>query len=123
MKCPRDGASLSEIKIDEIVLDRCPICGGTWFDFGQLERALSRESRALRRLLLERGSPRMPAAEILDCPRCSDVLIRMRADRYPIDYYSCLTCYGRWVDGYEMHRLVGRSLAIKFERLFERLLR
>jgi uncharacterized protein len=123
MNCPRDGASLAETQIDEIVLDRCPICGGIWYDFGQLERVLSRESRTLKRLLLERGSPRMPESEYLDCPRCADVLIRVRGSRHPIDYYSCLTCYGRWVDGHEMVRLIGRSLAIKFEKLFETLLK
>lgn len=123
MNCPRDGAVLGEVKIEEIVVDRCPLCGGIWFDFALLERVLSREVRVLRGLLLERGSARMPDEEYLSCPRCTDVLIRMHGTSQPAKYYGCLTCYGRWLDGNEVARLAKRSLAIKMERLFERLLK
>ena len=83
----------------------------------------NQEVRVLRGLLLERGSARMPDEEYLSCPRCTDVLIRMHGTSQPAKYYGCLTCYGRWLDGNEVARLAKRSLAIKMERLFERLLK
>jgi len=123
MNCPRDGVRLQEVKVDELVLDRCPSCEGVWFDFGVLERVLSRDAKTVEETLMERPAASMPRAEDLSCPRCGDVLIRMRGTDEGVTYYGCLTCYGRWLDGSDMARLLRRSLLAKFERLFERLLR
>ena len=123
MNCPRDGATLREVRIDEVVLDRCPVCGGVWFDFALLERVVIRESRSLKKLMPEKDPPEEPDSEYLTCPRCSDVLIRMRGDMEPRKYYGCLTCYGRWLDGEEIERIIGSSLLAKCQRLFEELLR
>ncbi len=122
MNCPHCNVALGEVKVDEVVLDRCPECGGIWFDFALLERVLSRESHALRTLLPESSTHGGVEEDTLNCPRCGDTLIRMRASAEPVVYYGCLTCYGRWLDGSEIGRIVGRSLAIKFERLFQQLL-
>jgi len=46
----------------------------------------------------------------------------MRTPLEGMIYYSCLTCYGRWLDGSELKRIVDRPLAIKFEKLFQELL-
>lgn len=121
MDCPRDGASLAEAKIDDVVVDHCPDCSGMWLDFAQLERVLSRESRALRHLLPEETPPAQPHDKLLMCPRCHGNLIKMRAMPDTVTYYSCMTCYGRWVDGSEIYSIVGRPLARKFEMLFKKL--
>ena len=55
------------------------------------------------------------------CPRCRGSLIKMRAMPDTVTYYSCMTCYGRWVDGSEIFAIVGRPLARKFEMLFQKL--
>ena len=122
MECPRCQAVLSEIMLDEIVLDRCSQCGGIWFDFAEFERILSRESRVIQALLPEGGTTEPEEAHELPCPRCNGTLIRMGAPTGPTSYYGCLTCYGRWLDGNEIERMLGRSLAIKFEKLFQELL-
>jgi Zn-finger nucleic acid-binding protein len=122
MNCPRCTAALREAKVDEVVLDRCAGCGGIWLDFAQLDRVLSRESRALKEILPQ-GPHHHPEGEgPLSCPRCQGTLIRMRTSPDPVTYYACLTCYGRWLDGNELERIVGRPLTAKFERLFQRLL-
>jgi Zn-finger nucleic acid-binding protein len=123
MECPRcGGETLAEAKLDDVVVDHCPKCSGMWLDFAQLERVLSRESRALRELLPDTAPEPRAHDETLSCPRCRSTLIRMRAAPDPLTYYSCLTCYGRWVDGNEIYRIVGRPLARKFEALFQKLL-
>ena len=122
MDCPRCETALHEMKLDEVVLDRCAGCGGIWFDFAELERILSRESRALRELLPEGGAHEQPEEDSLRCPRCRGTLIRMRASPGRVIYYGCLTCYGRWLDGSVMERIVGRPLAVKYEELFKQLL-
>jgi len=122
MNCPRDGTRLEEVKVEELVLDRCQSCGGAWFDFGVLERVLSRDARTVEERLVEHPPAPMPQVEHLSCPRCGDVLIRMRGSDARVTYYGCLTCYGRWLDGSQMARLLKRSLLAKFQKLFERLL-
>lgn len=122
MKCPRDETELTEVKTDDAVMERCATCGGIWFDFAMLERVLSHESRALKALLPKGGAREQDPVDTMVCPGCNDMLIRMHAPHGDGIYYACLTCYGRWLDGSEMERVVGRSLAVKFEKLFKVLL-
>lgn len=121
MNCPRCNVPLAEARVEDVVLDRCGQCGGIWLDFAQLERVLSRESRALRDLVPVGARP-IADSNDLTCPRCGDGLIRMRVPSEPVVYYACITCYGRWLDGSELGRLVGRPLSMKFEQLFQKLL-
>jgi hypothetical protein len=37
MKCPKCGADLKETEFHHIKIDRCPECGGLWFDKGEIE--------------------------------------------------------------------------------------
>jgi phage FluMu protein Com len=37
MKCPKCGATLVETEFHHIKLDKCPECGGLWFDKGEIE--------------------------------------------------------------------------------------
>jgi Zn-finger nucleic acid-binding protein len=120
MDCPRCRRPLNKALVDEVAFDRCGVCGGLWLDFAQLDDVLSRESRSLRELLPKDGPP-VPDEAPSACPRCGAPLIRIRASPEPLVYYACLTCYGRWLDGNQIERIVGRPLAAKFEKLFQRL--
>ncbi len=127
MDCPRGHGSLGEAKLDELVLDRCVTCGGIWLDFAQLERVLSRDARTLQKLMPHGPSakPEDPEGEdqrTIPCPRCTGTLLRMRLMPEMLHYYSCVTCYGRWLDGEELRRIVGQPLTAKFESLFRQLL-
>jgi hypothetical protein len=45
MQCPRcDAGTLNEVKIDDVLIDRCEKCGGVWLDSGELEQLTKRES-------------------------------------------------------------------------------
>ena len=125
MDCPRGHGALTEAKVDELVLDRCATCGGIWLDFAQLERILSRDSRGLARLMPPESAPPAPEGEeqrTMPCPRCAGTLLRMRLMPEMLHYYSCVTCYGRWLDGQELRRIAGQPLTAKFESLFRQLL-
>jgi len=121
MICPRCDVDLSEVRLRDVVIDQCGECGGIWFDFAAFERILNREARAARKLLPETERRESKDVETLPCPRCEDKLIRMRGDLDRMIYYTCLTCYGRWLDGDELKRIMDRPLAAKFEKLFQEL--
>lgn len=107
--------------LDDLVLDRCGECGGVWFDFAELERLLSKETRTLRHLLPDGEIKPQEEKDSLPCPRCGGTLIRMRTSPGRIIYYGCFTCYGRWLDGCVIERAAGRSLVTKYEKLFRQL--
>ncbi|MCK4660859.1 MAG: zf-TFIIB domain-containing protein [Phycisphaerae bacterium] len=35
--CPLDGSVMSKEIVQNIIIDRCPSCGGVWLDSGELE--------------------------------------------------------------------------------------
>jgi len=37
LACPVDGATMVKTVVHDIVIDRCPSCGGVWLDGGELE--------------------------------------------------------------------------------------
>lgn len=37
MKCPKCGHDLVEVPFQHVKVDRCPDCGGMWFDRGEFE--------------------------------------------------------------------------------------
>lgn len=43
MLCPRCDGALTESQINEVSIDTCPKCGGTWVDLGELEKIVKRE--------------------------------------------------------------------------------
>jgi uncharacterized protein len=52
MRCPKCGMELQTIKYQDIEVDRCFTCNGTWLDQGELEKvAASEKSGALSALL------------------------------------------------------------------------
>ena len=49
MKCPKCGMDLEHFDFQGIELDRCVVCGGTWFDKGEVEQLIEREQSMLRK--------------------------------------------------------------------------
>jgi len=122
MICPRCEVALVEVRLDDVAIDRCERCAGIWFDFMELERVLTRDTAALRRLLPEPDLPEPVPAQSLPCPRCADRLLPVRSPDQALTFFTCLTCYGRWLDGHELARAVDRGMALKFERVLRLLL-
>jgi Zn-finger nucleic acid-binding protein len=40
-RCPRCGKPLREVRVEGVVIDRCPAGQGLWFDAGELERLVA----------------------------------------------------------------------------------
>jgi hypothetical protein len=59
MRCQHDGAEMRKEVIEDVIVDRCPECGGVWFDGGELEVL----SNALK-LAADRGMPSRLASRL-----------------------------------------------------------
>ena len=51
MRCPKDGAKLSETDFHHIKIDKCPECGGMWFDGGEIELLEHLDQSKLRQVV------------------------------------------------------------------------
>ena len=52
MRCPRCDGSLTESKVEEVLIDTCDKCGGIWLDSGELEQLTQKESGGWFRRML-----------------------------------------------------------------------
>jgi len=125
MICPRCKETLCEVKVDEILLDKCNSCGGVWFDFTEMERVIFKDARTLKSFL-GNAKPHDQGAsdeeDPLKCPRCSDELLPVRsAESLDIQIQACLTCYGRWLDGGEIGRVRDQGLFRKLKEVLKQL--
>lgn len=117
MTCPKcSGRQLEPVVVDGTEVDRCPACGGVWFDKGELGEAL-RHPRDLGPLVAEGSAAapsRGPAAALANdpdrtpgvCPRDRRRLLPVQSARYPeLTVDACSICGGLWLDGGELASL------------------
>ena len=99
----------------ELDVDRCPSCGGVWFDLGELAAYLDSGVTA------PASSTAVPDpaldARSGSCPKCGMALTRSPAPSNPrIIVDRCARCSGTWVDGAELDKASGKDLPLN-ERL------
>ena len=51
MKCPKCGGDLEEVQFQNVRVDVCPDCKGTWLDAGELEMIRYVQTNAVTRFL------------------------------------------------------------------------
>jgi ssDNA-binding Zn-finger/Zn-ribbon topoisomerase 1 len=51
MKCPKCGADLKEVQFQNLRVDVCPECKGTWLDAGELEMIRYVQTSAVTRFI------------------------------------------------------------------------
>jgi Zn-finger nucleic acid-binding protein len=106
MKCPKcKSETLVSLTIEEVAVDRCSSCDGTWFDAQELRELLAEDAQKVA--LLRRGG----AHEEVDgkkgnCPRDAGELLRVySAVDKTVIIDACPECRGIWLDGGEFEKL------------------
>ena len=101
MKCPVCQVPMYVVEFDQIELDLCPDCQGTWFDHGELDLLLkTTDASALVDAVTD--EPSRP------CPLCKDKMNKVNIGpgrRVLID--SCPQGCGLWFDNNELADLTG----------------
>ncbi|MBI5562286.1 MAG: zf-TFIIB domain-containing protein [Deltaproteobacteria bacterium] len=100
--CPACGAAMAAGRLEAhygrvVVIDRCPGCGGVWFDRWEL---YSLTGWALRGLLEDGAAPGPARAGSGQCPRCGVALVPYLDPMLPKDagIKRCAQCSGVWLD-------------------------
>ena len=109
MKCPRTGANMKEVEIQNVKVDVSEGCGGVWFDnleFEKFDEAHESAGDKLIDLMASfskgKGSPEL--SKRLNCPGCPDTVL-MRHFESPlrkIQIDKCPSCGGIWLDAAEL---------------------
>ncbi len=118
MDCPKCGHEMEEVSFQGIVVDRCTLCKGIWFDTLEHERL----SRLKGSDAVDTGDPQVGALfnrdDRITCPRCGAAMIRMVDPRQPhIWYESCSSCFGAFFDAGEFRDYTHHTLADVIRRL------
>jgi len=106
MKCPKcESESLNEFYIEEVAVDRCSSCNGTWFDARELSELLAEDARHVA-TLRRAGENEQADGKRGKCPRDEAALLRVYSsiDRSVI-LDACADCHGIWLDGGEFEKL------------------
>ncbi len=110
--CPRCKATTQVVRLSVLEIDRCPACGGVWFDIGEIKqlRALSNE-RAIQDELaaaLVTGTEPMLSAQVitLGCPLCGLKMTRRPHEDAPGVVIDRCQQHGTWLDRGEALRLL-----------------
>ncbi|MBN2526157.1 MAG: zf-TFIIB domain-containing protein [Deltaproteobacteria bacterium] len=98
LDCPRCKiGKLEELEVDGILIDRCRVCGGLWFDSGELTQ-VSGDDESVR----ETESQIPDEQTHMDCPRCEQTTMRKQrlcdAGQQEHDIFRCPSCLGSWID-------------------------
>jgi len=111
MNCPKCGATTEEIVVKSVKVDRCPECGGTWYDRDELEALKDLESRGDLRWLdtgLWQDADQVTVGERSDlaCPRDGARLVVVRYGEPEITIDVCPVCFGLWLDRGEYEKII-----------------
>ncbi|MEL6329828.1 MAG: zf-TFIIB domain-containing protein [Planctomycetota bacterium] len=109
--CPKDNTLMERLDADGIAVDRCPSCGGIWFDLGELRALMNRADDDLIGEL-DRTDRRVPASAHTEdrsnwvCPRDGQRLTSLRDPQQPhLEYELCTHCGGVFFDSGELKDL------------------
>lgn len=99
----------------ELQLDKCFVCGGIWFDKGELRKYLGDGITVLDSPSLGADMDRELDRKQGDCPQCLLPLVKSAAPYNPeIVTDICQKCGGVWLDSSEIDRLERAANKNKF---------
>ncbi len=108
LPCPECEISCVPLNCGPVVVDRCPKCGGIWFD----DREIGAFREKLRELDLTQLVPRHAAMgevpSLLGCPRCQGLVMEpfVYGVNTNVKPLRCGRCRGIWLTGVELQNFL-----------------
>jgi Zn-finger nucleic acid-binding protein len=98
-------------------IDRCPECGGVFFDAGEFAQGL-REAAAIEGSQTAKttspafAAPRVLSVGEIECPRCAGAMAQLQSQLVPnLVYDRCERCAGLFFDKGELTPFAGAGVA------------
>jgi len=114
MKCPKCVGKLQKRTFEGIEIDSCFVCEGLWFDAGELDDVIKKDSKNFDFVGLDKkdydGKEMAGLNHQVDmkeggCPRCDDetILVRKKYEqKQTVNIDVCPKGHGVWLDGGEI---------------------
>ena len=95
LTCPIDDAALADSKLGGQPSLKCPMCGGSWISFEDLE---SLEDKHFREDMVKGQRRYGEHAADHACPHCDRLMSRFRYRGYNLELEACPADAGFWLD-------------------------
>jgi len=113
MDCPKCGGRLLSREIGGAIVDQCENCHGIWLELGELPAIIAFHRQQSKPDVGPEGET-VPVYDAISapCPRCGGEgnmtrLTNLEDSSLIMD--SCPVCYGIWLDGGELQKLMGQG--------------
>ena len=112
MNCPKcDGVATDEVEVQSVKVDRCPECGGTWFEQNELRQVKDRESHGDYgwldvTLWQDANEVKIDEESRTRCPKDGAALATVRYGKPEIAVEVCPLCFGLWLDKGEYEEVI-----------------
>ena len=107
--CPDCKKNLAAVNYGGITLDTCGMCGGIWFDQGEMGRALKLGPGAMEHIEADVKPELKAVPESLSGRSCPDCLEPLAKYHYsynsPVELDACIVCGGFWVEDGELNNI------------------
>jgi uncharacterized protein len=114
MICPKcDGVAMESVEVHSVKIERCPECGGSWYDQGELTALKDQESHGDFQWLdgglwQDAKQVTVDEASRYRCPVDGAPLATVHYGDPQIDVDVCPVCFGLWLDRGEYEKVIGR---------------
>ena len=109
MNCPDCNYPLRQKKIQNVIVDECPKCGGIWFDKDELRQVKDASDSDLNWMdfeiwkhLKKYGAKK---SERL-CPHCNRQMALLNYENTNVEIDFCIGCQGIWLDKNELKNII-----------------
>jgi Zn-finger nucleic acid-binding protein len=100
LTCPNDGTALTAIRVEDVPVDQCPVCGGYWLQRGELEMIGEQHHAHLKPIMV--GDIGVVNSQ-RKCPQDSNPLREHEfVEHTGIKIDQCPSCQGIWLDKAEL---------------------
>lgn len=113
MTCPRCKNSLKTEKYEDVEVDNCKSCGGTWLDDGEIKTIIDTREQSFSPKIIHdtlvsafSGVPKDEQEASLKCPKCESSMPALNYDyKSGIIINSCPQGHGIWLDKDELKKV------------------
>ena len=111
MDCPKCGVATEQVEIKSVKVDRCPECGGSWYDQDELRLLKDEESGGDYRwidvdLWQDAEKVRVAETSVANCPKDGAPLAPVQYGEPEISVEVCPRCFGIWLDKGEYEKII-----------------
>lgn len=119
--CPKCAARMQPVDCDGVTVDRCPTCGGMFFDLDE-EPHILRNQELVAQLDTHPPDPHNPHADAkvkIHCPRDGEPMLHVHdVQQHHVGYETCPACGGVYLDAGELKDLSEFSVGEWLRRMF-----